>query len=573
VRCNKACDVNAASGPALRLAACFAIVCLLGPITVQGFPVSDASAPSVESNPPEPTELDLRHQLQLQPGLSAAAGPGWTFVPQLALNELFTDNILNSETNRRWDLLTLFTPSILINGDVPNAQVRLNYGPQFRLAARTPQESNVTQQLLGTGQFTIIPDAFFVDVRAVSGSSALASGFGALGLGVTTPTLGPPSLSGIGTAALSKQNQVQTSSLSVAPYWLHRFGDIGMAKVGYQFNETDLSQSSSFYPLFFSRGNGSAYNSTNEVIGQFQTGDQFAPFRDLATLDGVVGNGTGVNAGSHQYFALNRLGYLLDRSLMGFGEIGYESLRFGGVPVTTIDDAVWGIGGIWQPHPESQVTAEYGHKYGANNVAVDASYALTARTRVSARYQTGLQSDLQTIRSQLDLVSLDASGQTVDSQTGAPLFIGTGGLGFQNGLFRTRTLAVTSTTLLERDQLSVSFVWSRNTTVATVLPGQRNLFGVPAPPVGSINQAETVYVTWLHQLSEAWLVSSGAAYSTSHVSPAGAQQSVAASVGTQYLFSETVTGVARYSYLNRISETPGQSFYQNVFLVGLSKSF
>ncbi len=535
--------INIASRFSLNLAVCFAVGCLLIPGGARAFPASDASSPSVESNPTQPPESDLRHLLQMPSGFGAAAGPGWTFVPQLALDELFTDNILNTETNRRWDLLTLFTPSILINGDVPNAQVRLNYGPQFRLAARTPQVNDVTQQLLGTGQFTIIPDEFFVDARAVAGSSALGSGFGALGLGVTTPTLGPPSLSGLGTAGLSKQNQVQTSSASIAPYWLHRFGDIGTAKIGYQFNETNLSQSSSFFPLFFSHGNNSAYNSTNEAIAQFESGDRVVPFRDLATLDEVVGNGTGVNAGSHQYTALNRLGYLINRSLTVFEETGYEDIRFGGVPVTNITDVVWGIGGIWQPSADSRITAEYGHKYGQHNIGVDASYAVTARTRISARYQTGLQSDLQTIQSQLDLVSLDATGQAVDSQSGAPLFIGTGGLGFQNGLFRTRTLTMTGATVLDRDQISVSFVWSRNTTIATVSPDQQNLFGIPAPPVGSINEAETVYMTWIHQLSEALILTGGAAYSTSHVSPAGTQQSVAASVGMQYVFGETVTGM------------------------------
>jgi uncharacterized protein (PEP-CTERM system associated) len=366
---------------------------------------------------------------------------------------------------------------------------------------------------------------------------------------------------------------VQISSASIAPYWLHRFGDLGTAKLGYQFNETNFSQSSSFFPLFFAHGNNSTYNSTNEGIAQFETGDRLSPLQDLVTMDGIVGNGTGVNRGSHQYTALNRLGYLINRATTVFGEIGYEDLRFGGVPVTSINDAVWGIGGIWQPNTDSRITAEYGHRYGADNVAVDAAYAVTARTRVSARYQTGLQSDLQTVQSQLDLVSLDSTGQAVDSQNGAPLFIGTGALGFQNGLFRTRTLTVTGTTLLDRDQISVSFVWSRNTTVATVPADQGNLFGVPAPPIGSINTAETFYMTWIHQLSEVLILSSGAAYSTSRVSPSGTQQSVAASVGMQYAFGETVTGTARYSYLNRTSDTPGQSFYQNVFLVGLSKSF
>ena len=64
------------------------------------------------------------------------------------------------------------------------------------------------------------------------------------------------------------------------------------------------------------------------------------------------------------------------------------------------------------------------------------SLALTARTKISANYTTGLQNDLQGIQGQLHFASLTSTGQTVNSDTGAPLFIGTGGLGVQAGLFQ-----------------------------------------------------------------------------------------------------------------------------------------
>ncbi len=125
------------------------------------------------TNAPEPTDSDLRNQLQLHSGFgAAAAGGGWTFTPAISWEEIYTDNVFDTERNRRWDVLTTVTPSIAITGDVPNAQVQFEYGPQFRLAARTPQENSITNQLLGTGLFTVVPDEFYVDARAIAGGGS-----------------------------------------------------------------------------------------------------------------------------------------------------------------------------------------------------------------------------------------------------------------------------------------------------------------------------------------------------------------------------------------------------------------
>ena len=112
-------------GPRAHLTCAIAAGCLLAARAAVAFPASDAANPPVVTNTPPPTEGDLRHQLQLQSGAFAApAGGGWTFTPQLSVGELWTDNILNSETDRRWDLLTIITPSFSLVGDTPNAQVQ-----------------------------------------------------------------------------------------------------------------------------------------------------------------------------------------------------------------------------------------------------------------------------------------------------------------------------------------------------------------------------------------------------------------------------------------------------------------
>ena len=77
----------------------------------------------------------------------------------------------------------------------------------------------------------------------------------------------------------------------------------------------------------------------------------------------------------------------------------------------------------------------------------------------------------------------------------------------------------------------------------------------------------------MHQISEALTLSTGGYYTTGRNSSTGNQQSLVASVAMQYAISPTLAANMRYSYLDRLSSTPGQTFYQNLFLVGLSKQF
>ncbi|MEJ0015019.1 MAG: outer membrane beta-barrel protein [Acetobacteraceae bacterium] len=535
------------------------------------FPAVDATSPGITLAEPDVDQSDLRHQLQQHSGFAAPAGGGWTFVPQVSLQEIFNDNVLNTTDDRRWDFITVLTPGFTLQGDLPNAQVQFSYGPALQGYARTPSQNQITQQLLGTALFTLMPEELFLDVRAAAGGAPVGGGFGALQPGLT-PSLGPQ-FNGVGTTGLSKQNQVQTSSLSISPYWLHRFGDTGTAKIGYQLNQSSYSQGNTFIPLLFPTGHDTVHNLTNEGVAQFETGDRFAPFRNLTTLNASTSNGNGGTGSSTQYLMLNRLGYLVDRGLMVFGELGYESLSFGGLPPTRINDAVWGVGVTLTPNPDSQITIGYGHRYGENNVQLNGSYALTARTRISASYVTGLQTDLQGLAGQLDLAALDSTGRAIDSQTGAPLFIGTGGVGVQTGLFRVKSFTFSASTIWDRDQVSLSLQFSDQKTIATAPPGTFIPLGFPAPTVGSSSQSTTGFVSWLHQISDDLTMSSSASYSTGNFSTSGNQQSLSASVGMQYLISQTVAVNVSYSFFDRISSTPGFSFYQNLVMLGISKQF
>jgi hypothetical protein len=560
--------------------------CLLGSRTGMAFPASDAANPSAVMEAPQPTESDLQHQLQLHTGLGGTPlQPGWTFVPRITLQEYWTDNVLNSQNDRRWDMVTLITPSITVNGDTPNAQVRVLYGPQGRIDARTPSENSFTQQLIGTGQFTIVPDAFYVDARALSGNTAIAGGLGGLGFGATpdlSPTLSP-GLGGIGTTGLSKQNQGQSSNFSLAPYWIHRFGDTGTAKIGYQLRDSTFTQGNAVFP-FLATGNSASRNLSNEAVAQFETGEDFVPYRDLVILDGRIASGSGASTNSHAYTAVNRFGYLVNRNVEVYAELGYEDIYFAGTPPVQINDAIWAIGTLLIPNADSQIDVNYGHRFGQNAAYINGWYALSSRTRVALTYSTGVDSDLGTFQNQLDLLGLQTTGQAVDVQSGAPLFIGTGGLGFQAGVFRTQRVTASVSSVLDRDQFSAIVTAARSTTLSQVPVTQAIPLQIPAPPVNSVTEAFTGIVTWLHQATEELSFTANASFSKSHISKVGTlqslspnlatdQQSAAVSLGIQYLLTDTLSVHGRYIFVDRISSGQGQSYYQDLVLVGITKQF
>jgi uncharacterized protein (PEP-CTERM system associated) len=562
-------------GPRAHLTCAIAAGCLLGARVALAFPASDPANPSVLTNTPPPTEGDLRHQLQLQSGFFApSTGGGWTFTPGLSLEEAWTDNILNSGTDRRWDLLTIVTPSFSLVGDTPNAQVQLSFGPEFRLAARTHQENSITNQLLGTGLFTIVPDEFYLDARAFAGSAPLFGGFGSLEPGIV-PNLANlnTQFAGTGTIGLSNQNTVQTSSLSISPYWLHQFGDTGTAKIGYSFTQSSYAQGNSYLPAFIPTGANAVHQLTNEGTAQFTTGERFAPFNNIVSADLQESTGNSFAGKSSNYTFYDRLSYDVNRDISVFGELGHENIYYGSGAAIRINDVIWLFGGTWTPNPDSTITISYGHQDGTTSVEVDGSYALTPRTRISASYNNGVQTYLQGIGNQLDLAALNASGQAVNSQTGAPLLFGTNGLGVQNGVFRSKAFTLTGTTVLDRDEFSVSLQVAENTTLAQAPVNFVSPFAIPAPPVGSTDNSKSVYLSWLHQIHQDLTLTTSAAYSTSQISGSGNEQSVAGNVTMQYLLSPTLTATASYSYFNRTSTIPGVGFYQNLVLVGLSKQF
>ncbi len=563
---------------------------------------------------PAPAVLDLQHQLQLVNGLGAPAGGGWTFVPTISWQEELTDNVLNLHSPRVTDLVSFLAPGISIVGDLPRVQLTFNYSPVLSIYAQTSSLNSLTEQLNALGTITLAPDLFFVDVRAVAGVQSAYGGLGGLGTvgapagaGATASTA-IPSLAG-NTAGLNKDNEFQTSSFGISPYLLREIGDYGTFKLGDSFNVTRSDQLSGFFasPLPNGGNNGQTLVS-NEENAHYVTGQFLEFFQDAFDADLVQTHSTQDTTGttlggvaspanvqtSTRAIISDQISYALSPSLTVFASGGHEDISytnkgpqnvgstvirigpdgqllpptfiFNNTGAPAIHDLTWSLGGTWTPNPDSSLTLSYGHQNGFNSFSANGHYAATARTLLTVSYGSTLGTQLENVQNQLNAAGNNGTGVLVNGGNNGQLFGATNAQPLANGIFRTDTLTVGSTTSLDRDIISINLLLSKQTSSGTA--------------TSTTAESKTASVSWLHQMSPDMTVSASASYSIQDQSTAfptlfnpGNNTSLVASLAWQWQITETLSGSVRYSFFDRQSTDAAFSIYENIFIVGLSKHF
>ncbi len=295
---------------------------------------------------------------------------------------------------------------------------------------------------------------------------------------------------------------------------------------------------------------GSQNATTGEITAQFQSGERFGRLRDFVLLDASRTDGTGVLR--TRIKRLPRIGSAMrsTRQITPFAEFGVEDIHYAGLPPVAITDAVWQLGVVLTPNADSRISLGYGHQQGVNSFMADGVYAITQRSRISISYNTGLATDLQLIQQQLGLADAGPAGAPINAITAAPLFVGNSLLGVQSTLYRNKTLTLTETTRLDRDTVSLAFLYQAQTPIAFVSP-QANVSQVGI----------TGSVAWTHELSELATLTSELSYSrrTFDTSRPGNEEFVAATAAFSYRLTETLTGVISYAFYDRRSTIPGRS--------------
>jgi len=553
-----------------------------------GFPSEDQtgarSSPAARGTLAAPDAQDLRHQMQTVGGASGLTGSGgWIILPRLDATLLYTDNALQVSNPRQWDVASILAPGIGITADTNRLQLRFDYSPVMSTYARTTSQNSLSHYLNGTGLLTIVPEEVFVDLRAVAGVQPIAGGFGGLGgFGLAGSSAGVQAgslaQSAGNSALLNRNNQSQTYSAGISPYWLRQFGDYGTMRIGGSFQYSSAATVTGFGSLpLVTSGTDSQSQFTTEQTARFVTGEFLGRIQNttdltlsqtpMSSTTGTLGRRFGSSYSSRQLFT-NRASYALTHAIQVFVTLGYENIKYSGGQAQQIKGMVWDIGTSFYPNPDSAITVSYGKREGSQSINFDGRYTLTPRTLITGTYSSRLATQLQNLQRQLDQGVINANGVLVDSQTGAPLNIGNNGLALQPGVFRYDTLTMNVQTTLDRDRFILGVVSTTQSPVS----------GATTQPTTT---ARTITGSWTRELRPDLSLNTAMSYTTQSVSgTSGTSRTMSGSVGLTYLMTESLTGRIRYAHFTRGSASGAISpafsrlnFSQNLFTIGITKQF
>src|SRR5580658_8711170 len=529
------------------------------------FPASDASSPSIvtpaTAAAPDQSDVSaLAHQLQLLNPYASSVGPGWTFTPSLTLQEAFNDNVFQSEFDRRWDLITYVTPGLAIYGDTQNVQLHFNYQPSLVYYARDSSLNQIAQNLNAVGDVTLWQDHLYLDVRASVGvgsasGSAPGLGFGGGGLGVASTNQTNIAING-----LTKNNSSQYTSFAASPYFLQSFGDYGSLKLGYTLSHSTTSNAAGFVPLPTNTTGPSISQTTNEELATYSTGEFLERASDTVSIDATQYGGTGAGTQGHNTTASNQVNYVVNRAITAFVSIGYESIDYSGNDSRSTNDMTWQVGTTVTPDPRSTLSLSYGHQQGIDSLSANGQYQLTSRTSVNVNYGETIGTQLQALQNQLALADLNNSGSLVNSRTGQPLTNANALLGTQNQLYKSQTATVGANTSLDRDTFNVNLQYAVYTAVGAGATGATS--GV------------TGTASWTHSLSEDLSLNTSGSYGIRwFVDPGGNNKFLSVTASLNYTISATVSTSLSYAFYDLTSTQPGQSEYQDVIILSITKTF
>lgn len=474
----------------------------------------------------------------------------FTVTPSIAAQILGTDNVQQTANGARSEWITTLTPGLMMAVDTRRLQGLLNYTPAVQLYGSDPSRPQVLQRFNGQFLATIVPGAVFIDVRGAAATQSATGGYAPQ----STPTLGRDGL-------------VQTIAYQIAPYWMHRFGDLATVQAGYAFQSVQRSLvggGPTLSPTTTPSGFANDHFTANAIYGVARTGPRFGPLGLEARVLSTDYDGTGVLQNAYRRSATLEGRYFITRRIALLAEGGYEMQRYSGAPRFELNEAVWSIGARVALSPQSGFTLRYVHRGGFSSPALDSVFALGGRTRIFASYSERLTTGAQRAADFLSLTTLDALGNPVDGLTGAPAAqpFADSFLGAQGSLLRIRRGSATITQTWPRDVFALTLASERQLPVA-----------IAAGAIAYEQRGHSATFTWSHALTPS--TTAIAALQYGRLERQG-QPSGDVYAGTVSLVTELAPGLsayAQYGLSNRGEQYGGGRAIQNTVVIGLRQSF
>ena len=480
-------------------------------------------------------------------GAEAPDDPGraWNIVPSIAVDVGATDNVFQTHSDRRRDVFTLITPGILIEGGTQRLRAVINYAPTGQLYATYTDQNQVTQ--FGNAQITaeLIPGSLFIDMR---GSASLGTSTGGF-----VPALAQTA---------NRNDQVQNYNFQISPYYIHRFGSTATAQLGYVFQYSAEEGTSQFQP-------GATLPSFNnqDYIGNrgylvVRSGEDFGRLALQGRVDGTAFSGTGVYDGAHVFVTALEARYSFTPTIAVLLEGGYENIEYAGTNPDRISDAIWSVGVRLTPTPDSFLTVRYGHRGGFDSPSLEAGLQLGGFTTLTASYVEQLATAATSAQNLLSSTTLDALGNPVDAQSGAPVLYANSFFPAQSGLFRIKTGAIALTQAWPRDSVTISAYYQEQIPVSAAQGTQ-------------IAQSTGYYggITWTHELTADTAMNLGVQVGRSEYGNQAPTTVYYLSAALSHRINESLTGVLRFLYTNQTSDLVSSEYAQSIILAGLRQTF
>ena len=571
--CVPSCLTKPAGGTVAATIAFAFCIHVAGSHTAKAAPLFDPPAlPGGIRDLADPDAQDLQHQLQLINGLPLTQ-PGWTFQPRLGFQEIFSDNVQQAHSPRRWDFSTLVAPGFSLVGNTRRVEMRLDYAPSLIMNARTGSQNAIGQQLNGTATITAVDDLAFLDIRALAGVQSAAGGIGGQGA-IGASDTGGITAGGAGTTA-NRIGSIQTNSIGFTPYLSHQFGDYGTGRLSYSLNLSQATNINGVRFLPVPTGSGGQSLISQEQAGQFKTGDILNFIQDTVSfslsqshstfgnLQGFAGVPTVANysTDSTQSRFGNELSYALSHNLSVQMSLGYENIKYGTRNQTDISGMTWSGGITWTPNPDSSLNMTYGRQNGTDSFGFDGHYRASAFTEFNGAYHETIGTQLQNLQRQLNQGVVGNTGGFVNGNVGGSPFGSVNALGLQPGVFRFKTLSAGATTTRSRDQIGLSVNVTEQTTVGGATAGQTG------------TTTKSASLSWTHELRDDLRWTSSISYSLKSGGIGGSGNSYALNTGVLHTITPSLSASLRYSFYNRKSSVQVYSFYENLLVLGITKTF
>ncbi|SEP50588.1 uncharacterized protein, PEP-CTERM system associated [Rhodospirillales bacterium URHD0017] len=413
------------------------------------------SAPDVPINRPLPGGV-LPGFANTAPGLGVA-GVGTPFDlgnrpyairPSISVEVLGTNNVFQTPVPAS-DIVTTIAPTLEAAIDTTRLNGTLRYTPAVNLYATYSANDGVSQ--VGDGRLlaAVVPGLFYVDLRGAASMVPTLAGY----------------IPGSG-QLVAGSDIMQTYTAQVTPFLVHRLGSAATVEAGYSFQYAAQNSGSFTQSNSLSAPENYVANRGFAVV---RSGEDFGRLALQARADGTKYAGNGIYDDAHRFITALETRYAILHSVALLGEIGYENQEYSGTNPFSISDAVWSVGLRLTPRPDSIVVVKYGHQNGFNSFYLNAGVALGGRTDLFATYRETLATTLTQAQDLLATTTVDALGNPVDSQSGAPVVLINSFLGLSDTLYRMRVGTVSLRYQWPRDVLTLSGTWQSQEPITSAI--------------------------------------------------------------------------------------------------------